>query len=343
MAERILLEAFLEMEGQYPLVDVRSPSEYEMGHIPGAINIPMFDDEERRIVGTTYKQVNREAAIYRGLEFIGPKMAALVKQAERAAGGKKTLVVHCWRGGMRSASMAWLFETIGLKCHVLDGGYKRWRTWLRSQFSQAYELRVLGGRTGSGKTAILHQLVRQGEQVIDLEGLAHHKGSAFGSLGEPPQPSTEQFENDLGIALAALDRGRRTWIEDESRNIGKCVLPPEFYEQMCQSEMYFLDISRELRAGHLVGDYASFDKEELIDRVLRIKMKLGGDRSSEAVEAIRSGDFFKTALITLEYYDKAYMFSLEKNHSAYRLLPTQTIDPGENAALLLENEEKRRS
>lgn len=341
MAHTISIADFLERSAKMPVVDVRSPGEFEKAHIPGARNIPMFDDAERKVVGTAYKQINREAAIYAGLDFMGAKMVKLVKEAERVAGRNKTLLVHCWRGGMRSQSMAWLFETIGITCFVLEGGYKTFRAHVREVYSRPCELRVVGGRTGSGKTAILHRLEKKGEQVIDLEGLANHKGSAFGALGEERQPSTEQFENDLSLKLSTLDPANRTWIEDESRNIGKCVIPGEFYEQMRSCPMYFLDISRELRAGHLVKDYAGYETEDLKKCVLKIERKLGGDRSKEAIDAIERADFYNTAMITLHYYDKAYMFSLDKNHKAYTKLESDEIDPELNASLLLGHEEER--
>ena len=252
MAESIQIEQFLSLSASHPVIDVRSPSEFSQGHIPGALNIPLFDDQERKVVGTAYKQVNKEAAMYLGLDFAGKKLVKLAKEGEKKAGREKTLLVHCWRGGMRSKSMVWLFETMGLTCYLLEGGYKSYRKLVHNAFEKPLNLVVVGGRTGSGKTDILYQLENAGEQVIDLEGLAHHKGSAFGALGEHPQPSTEQFENNLCQKLSGLDRQKITWIEDESRNVGKCVIPGEVYAQMKESRLLFLDISRELRASHLI-------------------------------------------------------------------------------------------
>jgi tRNA 2-selenouridine synthase len=334
MAELIQIDAFMELSARFPVVDVRSPSEFLHGHIPGAVNIPLFDDHERKIVGTNYKQVNREAAIYAGLEFAGRKLAKLVKEGEKKAGIEKTLLVHCWRGGMRSNSMAWLFETIGLTCYLLEGGYKSYRNHVRGTVSRPFSLRVIGGKTGSGKTAILHQLERTGEQVIDLEALARHKGSAFGALGEKEQPSTEQFENDLCRVLAGLDQEKDIWIEDESRNIGKCVIPGELYERMRVSETYFLDIPVEERAKCLVEEYASHDQGELKACVLKIQRRLGGERTQTAIESVEKKQFFTTAMITLQYYDKAYMHSLEKNHSSYYVIRSNSVDPVANATRL---------
>jgi len=334
MADLIKIEKFLSLSASYPVIDVRSPSEFSQGHIPGAINTPLFGDAERKIVGTTYKQVNKEAAMYAGLEFAGKKLVKLAKEGEKIAGKNKILLVYCWRGGMRSKSMVWLFETLGLTCFLLEGGYKSYRRFVREEFSKSLKLNVIGGCTGSGKTDILRHLKEKGEQVIDLEGQAHHKGSAFGALGESNQPSTEQFENELCEKLSTLDRSRKVWIEDESRNVGKCVIPGELYTRMRESEMIFLDIPREKRANYLVKHYAEYKPDALKACVLKIQKKLGGDRTKEAIESIDKEDFYKTAMLTLYYYDKAYMHSLDKNHDRYHVIPSDHVDPVINVGLL---------
>jgi tRNA 2-selenouridine synthase len=341
MAELLKIESFISFSASHPVIDVRAPSEFQQGHIPGAVNIPLFDDYERKVVGTAYKQVNKESAMYAGLEFAGKKLVQLAKEGERIAGKKRTLLVHCWRGGMRSKSMVWLFETIGIKCYLLEGGYKSYRNYVREILAYPLNLLVIGGRTGSGKTAILLHMRNRGEQVIDLEGLAHHKGSAFGALGELAQPTTEQFENDLASEILPLDSDKVTWIEDESRNVGRCVIPVELFSRMRSARTVFLDISRELRARHLVGDYAKYDQEELRACVLKIEKRLGGDRTNEALKAIELKDYYQTAMITLHYYDKAYMFSLEKNHEKYEILASEDLDPVINAELLIAYEKER--
>jgi tRNA 2-selenouridine synthase len=341
MAEFLKIEDFISYSARIPVIDVRSPSEYRQGHIPGAVNIPLFDDQERKVVGTTYKQVNKEAAMYEGLEFAGRKLTLLAREGVRIAGKNRSLLVHCWRGGMRSKSMVWLFETMGLSCSLLKGGYKSYRNYVRQVLNIPLKLLVIGGRTGSGKTAILNHLKTTGQQVIDLEGLAHHKGSAFGALGESEQPSTEQFENDLGHVIQGLDPERVTWIEDESRNVGKCVLPVELYSKMKEATLVFLDIPMDLRAKHLVGDYARYKQEDLKACVMKIEKRLGGERTRDALDAIGRKDFFQTAMLTLHYYDKAYMYSLEKNHEHYHILRSGVVDPVKNAELLLAYEKER--
>jgi tRNA 2-selenouridine synthase len=341
MAELVKIVSFISLSARIPVIDVRAPLEFQQGHIPGAVNIPLFDNDERKVVGTAYKKVNKEAAMYAGLEFAGQKLVKLAKEGVRTAGNNRTLLVHCWRGGMRSKSMVWLFETMGITCYLLEGGYKSYRSYVREVLATPLNLLVIGGRTGSGKTAILQHLRKLGEQVIDLEGLAHHKGSAFGALGEPDQPSSEQYENELCNEILPLDSEKVTWIEDESRNVGKCVIPGELYSRMKETEIVFLDISREQRARHLVGDYAQYDQEALRACVVKIEKRLGGDRTREALEAIDREDFYQTAMITLHYYDKAYMYSLEKNHERYQILSSIDVDPVGNAELLIKYEKEK--
>ena len=337
MAELIRIEQFISLSATFPVIDVRAPREYSQGHIPGATNIPLFDDEERRVVGTTYKQVNKEAAMYAGLEFAGNKLVKLAKEGERVSGNRKTLLVHCWRGGMRSKSMVWLFETIGLTCYLLEGGYKSYRRYVREMVDRPIQLRVIGGCTGSGKTEILEHLHSSGEQVINLEALARHKGSAFGALGEDPQPTTEQFENELCRVMTSLKSDEPVWIEDESRNIGRCVIPGEIYAKMKSAHILFLDIPREKRARHLVRYYAEYPEEELVQCVLKIQKKLGGDRTAEALESIAKKDFYTTAMISLHYYDKAYMFSLAKNHEQHTVVTSREVNAEKNAELIKEH------
>ena len=217
------------------ILDVRTPDEYEKGHIPKALNLPLFSNEERAIVGTIYKQENPEKALLQGLDFVGIKMTRFIEKAKSLA-PDKNIVIHCWRGGKRSSSMAWLLDLAGFNVKVLEGGYKAYKRYIQQQIeNENFEFIVLGGRTGSGKTHILNALNDYGEQVIDLENLANHKGSAFGWIGEEAQPTTEQFENNLFEQLNNMERERRIWLENESRNIGSVYLPDAFWSKMKKS------------------------------------------------------------------------------------------------------------
>lgn len=293
----------------YAVIDVRSPAEYAAGHIPGANNIPVFSNEERAVVGTAYVQNGREQAIDIGLKIVGPKLADFVSQA-RALG--KPLIVYCWRGGMRSSSMGWLFTTAGLNVRVVPRGYKAFRAWGMELISRPWKLHVVGGRTGSGKTHHLHQLAARGEQILDLEGLANHKGSSFGALGEQPQPTTEHFMNLMAYALHRFSPEQTLWVEDESRNIGTVVIPDEFYDAMQRAPIDVLDVPREQRVANLVVDYGRASREGLVEAFERIRRKLGGERCTQAIEAVKAGDLATAAEIALEYYDRTYDYCLKQ-------------------------------
>ena len=306
---------FLKKAEQLPVVDVRTPAEFEKGHIPGAHNIPLFSNEERAVVGTLYKQKGKEEAVLKGLEFVGPKMHDFAKKArELSAQTQGEILVHCWRGGMRSQSMAWLFNTAGMQAETLVGGYKAYRAHNRTLFEKEIPLVILGGKTGSGKTHILKALQAKGEQVIDLEGLAHHKGSAFGHIGEAPQPSSEQFENDLGREWQKLDFSKLLWLEDESKSIGRVYQPDLIYQKIRTAPLLFVEVPLEQRVEMLVKDYTVEDKEALAFSLNKIVKRLGGDNYQKAMEALEEGDFATTARIALRYYDKAYLYGMSKRN-----------------------------
>jgi tRNA 2-selenouridine synthase len=310
-------DTFIQNGQQMPILDVRSPGEYAQGHIPGAVSFPLFTDEERAKVGTRYKQVGKDSAFVLGLEFVGPKMAGFVKRALKLAPDRK-ISVHCWRGGQRSGSMAWLLKGAGFEVEVLKGGYKTYRHWVIEQtaaVAQQARFRVVGGPTGSGKTKIIHALRAMGEQVIDLEGLAHHKGSAFGFIGEQPQPSVEQFENLLWQAFSQLDPTRTIWLENESRSIGRVFIPHGFWEPMKAAPLFHVVIPNEARMEHLLADYVLEHTEDLRTAFQKIDSKLGGLRFKNAMEALDRGDFRTAAAIALEYYDKTYQHCLDVNQS----------------------------
>jgi tRNA 2-selenouridine synthase len=311
MPQEIDIRLFLKKADSIPVIDVRTPAEYKQGHIPIAHNIPLFSNKERKSVGTSYKQEGQQEALIKGLDFAGPKMTSFVRKAHKIA-HQKQLLVHCWRGGMRSASMAWLFETAGMDCYLLHGGYKSFRQFVHAYFDHTFPFIVIGGLTGSGKTSALKSLAEMGEQILDLESLAHHKGSAFGNLGEKKQHSTEHFENRICWELLALDMNRTIWIEDESRSIGRNILPAGIYYQIRSAPVVYLDVVRKNRVDRLVEDYAGFSKEELCESIQKISQRLGGDITRKAMEAVTNGDYRMTAEMVLQYYDKTYLYGLSK-------------------------------
>lgn len=305
----LLPSEFLKLSSNTPIVDVRTPAEFLQGHIPGAHNIPLFTNEERAIIGTLYKQVGKEKAVEKGLEIVGPKMLEYVSNAKKIAEDKK-LLVHCWRGGMRSSSMAWLFKTSGLDAHTLLGGYKAYRRFNMDFYQKPSKMLILGGKTGSGKTPILKEISKFGSQVIDLEGISHHKGSAFGFIGQMTQPTNEQFENDLAHEWQKLNLENTIWLEDESQHIGHVFMPKIFYDYIRSSNLIFIDVPKALRIKRLVGEYAGVNNDDLFIALEKIQKRLGGLNYKNALAALKAGDFGEVASITLEYYDKAYMFGL---------------------------------
>jgi tRNA 2-selenouridine synthase len=306
------IEAFLEKAKILPLTDIRSEGEFALGHIPNAISFPLFTNTERALVGTCYKKEGKNEAIKLGLKLVGPKLATFVENAEQIA-PEKELCVYCWRGGMRSGSMAWLLSTAGFKIYVLKKGYKNFRNHVLSMFQKDFTLHILGGMTGSGKTEIIHYLKEKNAPVIDLEGLAKHKGSAFGINGI--QPSTEMFENLLFQELSKLDLSKPIWVEDESHSIGKVYINDFFWHKMRNNTLFSIQVSFEKRLDRIVEEYGKLPKEQLLQSIENIKKRLGGLEYSIAKEAVENNDLKTAAAIILKYYDKGYLHGQSKRDS----------------------------
>ena len=320
----------------YPILDVRAPIEFAQGHVPGALNLPLFTDEERARIGTTYKQVSQDRAVHLGLEFFGPKMSVMIKTAQKLAPHKEVRL-HCWRGGMRSGTVLWLLELAGFTVHLLDKGYKEYRRTVLASFDTPRQWRVLGGLTGSGKTDVLHQLAAQGQPVLDLEGLATHKGSAFGAIGQPAQPTQEQFENNLAAAIATLPTDAPVWVEDESRQIGRLTIPPALFTQMHAAPRWVLEVPRAARVAKLAAEYGAENPTELAAAIERLQKRLGGLATKQALEAVAAGDFPLMVELVLDYYDKTYTHGLapRPDEPTRIFVPVAGCDAAENANTLL--------
>lgn len=356
-AEKIDIERFMFLSKELPLIDVRSPSEYKHAHIPGAHLIPLFSDDERKVVGTAYKQESRELAIKLGLDFFGPKMRKIVERADALVNREesKSILVYCWRGGMRSGAIAWLLDLYGFKVYTLAGGYKQFRRYVLDTFRLPFQFNVLGGYTGSGKTALLKTLQEKGQTIIDLEAIAKHKGSAFGNIGMPDQPSQEMFENLLATELrkSIVNSGGSdspftihyspVWLEDESQRIGLVNLPNDFWKTLRLSPLWFLDIPFEERLRNIVAEYGGLDQERMINAINRISEKLGHLNAKTAILLLKEGKITESFAILLKYYDKFYLRALHNREALNSLLNTiefKSIIP-ENADQLIALQQKR--
>jgi len=327
---------FLDLSSTLPVVDVRSPSEFMQGHIPGAINLPLFSDEERARVGTTYKKIGRSEAFDLGLDIVGPKMSLFVQAAREFAPGKQILV-HCWRGGMRSASMSWLLETAGFRVRVLKGGYKAYRNYIRENLVTDRKFIILGGLTGSGKTLWLKQLSQSGEAVVDLERLANHRGSVFGGIGLGMQPTNEQFENDLFQNLQLFTPDQFIWLEDESRQIGRIFMPEPFSAAMTNSPIIRIQVPEELRIKVILDEYADLDIERLAASIRQISKRLGGLVTQQCLDLLGDQDFAGVVRLLLPYYDKTYSHSSQvRNRQAVFDLDLVDYQPKDFAFKLIE-------
>jgi tRNA 2-selenouridine synthase len=345
--KRININDFLELAKSHLVIDVRSPSEYAYAHIPNAHSMPLFTDEERKVVGTAYKQMSRENAIKFGLDYFGPKMRKMVEEVEKISKvsdnephTSKTILVHCWRGGMRSGAISWLLDLYGFQVFTLEGGYKAYRNWILQQFEKPFNFKIIGGFTGSGKTPLLHGLLKNNQAIIDLEGLANHKGSALGGIGQNPQPSQEMFENLLGMELAKYDETTPIYLEDESQRIGNMQIPMAMWHNMRKSLVYFIDIPFEERLDYLTKEYGTLVKQELVTAIMRIQKRLGGLETKNAINYLLENNPKESFRILLKYYDKWYekgLYNRENSEELIQKIETQVVDSEINTIVLMNN------
>ncbi len=338
------LERFRSING--PIIDIRSPKEFTQGHWPGSRNIPIFNDKERELIGITYKQKGKIEATSIGIECILAKLSfikdSLEDSVNRAkenypSGNNLILRIYCWRGGMRSTSLVWLANKLGIKSVQLLGGYKSYRQWVLNQFQKDWPISLIGGRTGTGKTKLIISLAQKNIRTIDLEGLANHRGSSFGSLGMPSQPTSEHYENLIGESLETYSNNlnQTIWMEDESPNLGKCRIPKGLLEQMNKATVVEIRKSRDERITELVGVYGKYTQKDLTEATLRIKKRLGSERTKLALDAISKKDWPSVCEIVLDYYDKCYDFQLEKV-KIKKPIDLSGLDHEEAATILIE-------
>lgn len=347
--KKISISEFFELSKTHLIFDVRSEAEYEHAHIPNAISLPLFNNEERKVVGTAYKKEGKQRAIKLGLDYFGVKMRAIVEAVENHTkkNPQQKIIVHCWRGGMRSAGVAWLLDLYGFDVYTIVGGYKAFRRWTLDQFEKEYSFNVLGGYTGSSKTELLHSLSDNQENIIDFEGLAHHKGSAFGALGQPAQPTQEMFENKLALSLFHNNGNdnKSIWIEDESQRIGSVNIPLSLWKTIRKAPLYFIDVPFEERLNFILKNYGSFDREKLVNSIMRIQKRFGPMETKTTINFIIEGDIKSAFSLLLRYYDKHYLKAMHTRENINELLhklKVETLSTQENKEALLAfvNQEK---
>ncbi|MBP9186377.1 MAG: tRNA 2-selenouridine(34) synthase MnmH [Bacteroidia bacterium] len=348
--EKVDVNTFLALAKNHLVFDVRSPNEYAYAHIPGAISLPIFNDTQRAEIGTAYKQINRQDAIKIGFKYFGGELNNYVNKVEQSLSqhkniSKEKILVHCWRGGMRSGAMAWLLDFYGFEVILLDGGYKSYRNFVLEQLAWPYQFNVLGGYTGSGKTEILLALIKHHNAVIDLEGIACHKGSSFGSLGMSEQPTQEQFENNLANELSKfvlqneegnLYQPKPIWIENESQRIGLINLPKPFYQTILNGKLFNLNIPFQERLNFITKYYGTFEKDKLVTAIMRIQKRLGGLDTKNAINFLLEGNVQNSFDILLKYYDKQYLQSANKTHRKATIINSPVVDENINAQLILQ-------
>lgn len=304
----------LIIQNSIPIIDVRSQAEFLHAHFPGAQNMPLLNNEERVIIGTTYKKKGREEAVHKGFELVGPRFHEFIEQAKSISPNKK-IAIYCWRGGMRSGIVSWVLSMAGFQTTLLKGGYKSFRKWTLEKFDTKKNCIVLGGKTGSGKTEILQHLKQKGQQVIDLEKLAHHKGSAFGSLGMPSQPTVEHFENMLALEWDKIKPDTTVWLENESRSIGKVIIPGAVFEQIRNAVVVEINLDYDVRKKRILAEYGIFDKASLAEKTKLITKRLGFDIAKQSLQYLEENNLNAWCDNMMRYYDKTYShgLSIRKN------------------------------
>ncbi|GIQ67205.1 tRNA 2-selenouridine(34) synthase MnmH [Xylanibacillus composti] len=332
MSKEINVEQLLELQRKQQLVpiDVRSPSEYAEGTIPGSLNFPLFDDEERAEIGTLYKQESRQAAMDRGLEIVSAKLPQLIRSISQVDGQK---AVFCWRGGMRSKTTATMLSLMGIEALRLTGGIREYRRWVVETlegFVLKPQVIVLNGHTGTGKTDILLELKKRGFPVLDLEGMAGHRGSIFGQIGLQAR-NQKQFDAMLVHELLALNEQPYILLEGESRRIGKVVLP-EFLMEKKESGLHLvLELPVEERVQSILQEYQPWKHtEEIREAFRRIKSRIHTPVAKEIEECLNAEHFERAVhLLLVHYYDPRYQHAGDQ----YMQAPIHMQAPNKEQAL----------
>ncbi|SMC64786.1 tRNA 2-selenouridine(34) synthase MnmH [Sporomusa malonica] len=294
-------------------IDMRSPEEYAVGHIPGAVNIPLFNDDERAKVGTIYKQMGAEEAKHLGLSIVSTKLPDIVGQARQLHKSGRKVVVYCWRGGMRSKSIVNVLEMMGIAASQLLGGFKAYRQYVLDRL-KTFEVKpvivVLCGSTGTGKTIILNLLAQQNIPVIDLEKLANHRGSVFGQIGLGKPSTAQNFDAKLLMELDILNDQPYIVVECESKRIGNVYLPDSLFNAMRQGKKILLSTNIEIRVDRLIEEYLdiySNNQEAIIASIESLRKRIGNKKTDQLLVDFNAGKIRDVVkILLLDYYDPMY-------------------------------------
>lgn len=328
MTNLITIEEALAIDNRQ-FIDLRSPEEYLEAHIPEAINYPLLEDEERAIVGIIYKEQSPERAVEKGFGLIAPKLPDLCNKI-KSISTEKTVVLYCWRGGMRSESISKVLDILNVKHYRLEGGYKSFRSLVLKFFEKKLDkdMIVLDGLTGVGKTEILEALIKEGLPAIDLEGLANNRGSVFGNVGLPKQPMQKHFEGMLFCEYVKFKQYPTLIVECESRRIGSNIIPEIFFTAMEQGRHILIYDSLPNRVARLTATYtgnaAANNEEQLSKAIYSLKKRLGNKKTDILLECLAGQDYKTlTEILLTDYYDPLYN---------YPDLPTEEYELSLNAA-----------
>ena len=338
--KRFKIAEFRNLKGL--LIDVRSPTEFRKGHLPHAINIPLFNDEERSKIGIVYKYSGREQAVLKGIktisdniQIISEKITDLTINIKDENLHNKLIKIYCARGGMRSYGMSWLCAKMGFKSAILENGYKSYRNWVLKTFKKKWPICLIGGKTGTGKTDIIQHFLENGIPSIDLENIANHRGSAFGGLGLEAQPTNESFENMLSEELNKYNNTKdEIYIEAESANIGTCRIPFDIFNQMKDSRIIELVKTDEERIKTLIDIYSKNSKISLKEAVLKIQKRIGLERAIKTINFIENEQWESVCNEILSYYDKCYQRELNKRKNV-KSINTSNLSLAETSNLIL--------
>jgi len=338
-------DALTRLEDFSSIIDARSESEYAEDHLPGALNWPSLNDEERKLIGTIYTQVNPFEAKKRGAALAAANIARHIERDVISEPRSWQPLVYCWRGGNRSGSLAMVLGQIGFKVSVIEGGYKAFRAAVLDvlpALAARLEYRVVCGPTGSGKTRLLHALAQAGAQVLDLEGLASHRSSALGTIPGQPQPTQKRFDTLVWDALRGFDPARPVYVESESKKVGNLTVPEALIERMRASRCLRLELPEDERVALLLEDYDYFvqDQASFCERLGALTQLRGRATVEEWQQQVAAGkikDVVRELLV--KHYDPGYAASIARNFAGFadaRALVPKDRSPEAMAALARE-------